>query len=295
MSNFNEWSSLFSERLFVMLQVYADESETHATSIGGFVASSEYWIKFSKQWQEILDDFKAPFFHFREFASKHQCAKPNSPYYKWSESKRDKFLHDLATLMGDEAMPIGGGYAPNVGDKQTPKERWEKSLIKLFQDLNHVLADRWPNYAGRILFVFDKGNTEEKNLAVLKIHKQFSEKDNRYGGLTFEDDKDPLHLPLQAADLCSYVSRQAVEDLEEVNGILKAGKTRMLDLLLLRNRNAELRRMNPLQWRIFVGTIMHHRKGKRAEWKKKGIKRTYFPNEDFPWHIYEAKPKSKKT
>src|ERR1700733_8464132 len=152
--------------------------------------------------------FCAPFFHFREFASKELCTKLDSPYFGWSESKRDKFLLDLAELAGEESIPIGGNYAPQVGEKQSPEERWEKSLIKLFEDLNHVLSVIWPNYMGKILFVFDKGGSREKVMAIHKIHGEFSAKDGRYGGLTFEDDKDPMHLPLQAADLCSYVERQ---------------------------------------------------------------------------------------
>ena len=49
-------------------------------------------------------------------------------------------------------------------------------------------------------------------LPLQKIHKDFLPLEiTRIGGLTFEDDKDPKHLPLQAADLTSYIFRQYTE------------------------------------------------------------------------------------
>jgi len=61
---FAEWIKLFSEGPFVILRAYADESETEATTISGFVSTTEYWVIFSKKWQKILDDFLRSIFSF---------------------------------------------------------------------------------------------------------------------------------------------------------------------------------------------------------------------------------------
>ena len=272
-----------------MLRIYADESETNATAIGGFVADVEYWKEFAKKWHNKLGDFGAPYFHFREFATKELYTQPGRTYYGWSESKRDKFLLELTSLASEEAVPILGGYAPNVGEKQSPEQRWEKSIIKLFEDLNIVLTEVWPTHTDKILFVFDKGNTDEKNLAVLKVHSEFSAKDVRFGGLTFEDDKNPMHAGLQAADLMCYIQRQSLEKLKENDNTLIPDETRVLDLLILRKRHTELRNLPRAQWERFVKILLRHRKSKLAEWKKKGIKQAYLPNKHFPWSIYGNK------
>jgi len=111
-SGFKEWASLFSETLFVFLQVYADESGTHATapvtSVCGFIESPEKWETFRPKWKKVLDDFGADHFHFREFSSKDICSKPNGPYPNWSHSKRRAFLYRLALTASLVGVPIGG-------------------------------------------------------------------------------------------------------------------------------------------------------------------------------------------
>jgi hypothetical protein len=98
---FKEWASLFSEGLFMMLRLYGDESGTNditgqqpgsaVPALAGLIDTPEYWLEFCIKWKRILDSYRAPFFHFREFASKHLCSKPSSPYYGWSEKKRHGF------------------------------------------------------------------------------------------------------------------------------------------------------------------------------------------------------------
>ena|SRR5208282_2843301 len=95
---FTEWASLYSEGLFMMLQVYADESGTNdingqkpgssVPTFCGYIDTPEYWLDFCRKWKKVLNNYRAPFFHFREFANKHEIAKPDSPYYGWSEAKR---------------------------------------------------------------------------------------------------------------------------------------------------------------------------------------------------------------
>jgi hypothetical protein len=273
-----------------MLRVYADESETEATSICGYIATADYWQEFRRKWQKILDDFNAPYFHFREFTTKELYSKAGNAYYNWSEKKRDKFLLDLAVLASEVAIPVGGSFSRLGKEKtETKEKRWENSLNKFFEDLNHVLSEVWPDYAGKILFVFDRCQDKKKLISIHTVHGTFADRDSRLGGLTFEDDKDPMHLPLQAADLCSYVERQYVEKLREEDEKIKAPEPRMLDMILFRNRHEKLRRLSTRQWKLFINEVRNHRERQLAEWKRRGIKLVYYPNKHFPWEKYGNK------
>lgn len=284
-----EWVSLFSERVFVMLRVYADESETQATAICGYIASPDYWKEFSRKWKTILDDFGAPYFHFREFTTKELYSKAGNAYYNWSEKKRDRFLYALAILASESAIPIGGGFGQSKNENpEPPEKKWENSIIKLFQDLTFVLNTICPNYKGRISFVFDHCEDKKKVVPILETHALFSSKDPRFGGITFEDDKDPMHLPLQAADLISYVNRQFIEKMFSKDE-RQTPDIRMLDFILMRNRVEKLRNMNIRTWRRFVAVLRKHQIETVKEWKRKGINQAYYPDIHFPFENYGNK------
>jgi hypothetical protein len=115
-AHFQEWASCFREWIFVILKVYADESDTYrdgpTPSLYGFIQTDDYWVQFSKKWQMVLDDFGAPYFHFREFANRiNKSVTEKSPYKAWSEKKKDRFLYDLALLCADGAIPVGASYS----------------------------------------------------------------------------------------------------------------------------------------------------------------------------------------
>lgn len=77
-SGFKEWASLFSGEIFVKVVAYIDESGRHSKTasqpgsgqivVAGWADSPKNWNKFCSQWQTILKDFDAPYFHFYEWA-----------------------------------------------------------------------------------------------------------------------------------------------------------------------------------------------------------------------------------
>ena len=99
----------FSKELFVILRIYADESPTDkALSLCGFMATADYWAKFSRRWNAVLWDHRAPYFHFREFADKANRWKiEGNPYLGWNEKQRDSFLRHRQT-MTDKNDQYGG-------------------------------------------------------------------------------------------------------------------------------------------------------------------------------------------
>ena len=73
-----------SERYFVIIKVYADESGTHDKTgrqkgsqvpvIAGYLASAEYWKSFNDNWQSVLKHKKygVDYFHNKELGFHHR-------------------------------------------------------------------------------------------------------------------------------------------------------------------------------------------------------------------------------
>jgi hypothetical protein len=87
---FREWVGLFSEGIFLILKVYADESYTPGEKgkpggpnfvvLAGYVSTQEKWIEFEPRWRKVLNYYKVPHFHLREFSSKKFCATSGNPW-----------------------------------------------------------------------------------------------------------------------------------------------------------------------------------------------------------------------
>src|SRR2546430_2756809 len=103
---FKEWASHLNGGLFVMLEVYADESGTHdemgkevcseVAVIGGYIASTEEWADFSDLWQFLLDAYRIPFFHFREYNLRRRHPDDSSnPYHHLDDDQLEFLLYDL--------------------------------------------------------------------------------------------------------------------------------------------------------------------------------------------------------
>src|SRR5882757_1781862 len=84
-ARFRECASLFSGNIFVNLIVYADESGTHdekailpgseAPVFGGYIADVRRWKLSVMHWQSVLEKYRVPYFHFREFSLAHVRGK----------------------------------------------------------------------------------------------------------------------------------------------------------------------------------------------------------------------------
>lgn len=113
--SYKEWTSNFSEGIFVMLKVYADDTGTHdgadMVGLSGLIDSKGHWDKFRLKWKAVLKECKAESFHYREYR---RCANinPGDPYYGWSDEERENYLFKLAMLAG-ETMISSASISPD--------------------------------------------------------------------------------------------------------------------------------------------------------------------------------------
>jgi hypothetical protein len=131
--SFREWASQFSGKYFVVIQIFADESGTHAPDgsqvgskypvIAGWAAKKSTWDTFCIAWNAILNKYDAPYFHGRELSAARVAAiqsRPptkellKNPYYaaKWDVKTIDAFHDKLTKVAADKKkIPIVGSIS----------------------------------------------------------------------------------------------------------------------------------------------------------------------------------------
>ena len=302
---FQEWANCFSEGLFVILHVYMDESGTDwspnnakssiAPTFCAFIDTPKNWVRFTRKWDATLKEYTAPYFHFREFADKNHKNFTSTKYDGWTDDKRRSFLYRLALLTSESAVPAGGASnAKRIHESGSNIDPYAKGLTMFFEDLKIKLNRIWPDYKGKILFMYDKCNDARIINPLHQVHGYFSRLDPRFGTISFGDDLDPMQLPLQAADLHAYLLHQQVERAWK-SGTFKKPARRVLDYILSRNMDAPHDRLNDKEWFKLVKLILADEKRQRAIWAREGdLNKKYYPDEHFPYekHGYTTRQRS---
>jgi hypothetical protein len=230
----------------VDIVAYIDESGTHDPTgkqkgsevpvVSGYMASREEWIKFCGDWKTVLDKYKVPYFHFREFNDRDdRKTNAKSPYYLWDEAKAESFKYDLAEIAGRH-VPIGGMYNLEEHTKRFTDDKtypYTFVFVTFFRDLNEAVSTHYPRPTVDISFVFDQKPGEDKWASVLdNVAAEFRKKDSRIGKISFADKKDYPHWPLQAADMIAFRTRRlAVPRLQKQAFQIAT----VLDIMLQRN------------------------------------------------------------
>jgi hypothetical protein len=291
---FKAWLGTFQEELLVILRVYADESilahsAAPVKTLCGFVASPEDWGRFAKNWNAVLKKYDAPYFHFREFVDRRNKYKiKGNPFLNRDDLWRENFLDDLAIVLSETAVPVGGyldiGAAKSIDFKGNDPD--EGLIYKFYQSVFTSIDRHWPKFNGVIHFVFDEDNGSAWEAKIAKVHRHLQEESARLGtvgpslgGRSFEDDK--RCPPLQAADFYAFLAAQITES------YCKQGKTRQmkrtLDWIISKNSFPGFKRIHtPLAWKKLVRKVLAHRKKMKAIWLRNGdSKRKYYPEKDF--------------
>jgi hypothetical protein len=266
----------------VKLHIYADESYTgKASTLCGFIAAPEYWTNFSRRWNAVLNSYRAPYFHFREFVDKENRWKiPRNPYLSWSEKRRESFLYELAIVLSEEAVPVGGTLdLKNFRTSGLEGDTDEGLIYQFYTSVGDALIRHWPNFGGELLFVFDETDNANWKATLNTIHRSLQNADNGVRDLHFKN--DVTCPPLQAADLYAYSTRQISERYYE-QGKTKQVK-RTLDWILSKNQYPKFKAMySPDQWETLVKNVLADRKHKKALWARQGEpKKQYYPELHF--------------
>lgn len=216
----------FVQKVFVMLQVYVDDSGTHDDSyacvVAGYFGGVNRWKEFERRWKEVLEKSKIHEFHAREFWKRDSINGGGVGKYRHLDrDSLDQIKNDLLTVIEKtEIYPFAHGVVRSVWDRLTDRE---KKFLSGGDSTNIARASANPMYfifqtaVSRAVdhckpgitahFVVDQNQLTETWTAL--CHRQIrglaereSKIANRIGELTFADSR--IATPLQAADLLAY-------------------------------------------------------------------------------------------
>jgi len=243
-----------------MIIVYADESGTHDPLgkqshseypvVAGWAARKSVWDTFWVEWSAVLRKYGAPYFHGRELVGAERAildpdyrkrkAKQllKNPYFikKWDVRKMTMFRRALAkvAVKGRKIPILGAADIPafnTVKDRLADKDPYKYCMNNFFLMFQDETGFQWGNFKSRVSFLFDQNKTEWE-VAVREIFNIHQKNDPRIATLDFRDKKDPMLLPLQAADLLAHRYRQLAEDFGRTG---KFPSLEPLDAILFKN------------------------------------------------------------
>jgi hypothetical protein len=218
-----------------MLAAYADESvdtspghngSMSVSAFGGFVASVDEWTRFSAQWQRILNNFDAEFFHFSQWAIASAVARKvrrpfsdfsKNPYCGWKLKKLNSFLLELGEVAAARMEGTFGAFISAEKFKERKaagvillgQDHRDWCLRRCFESFVDVLNARWAHFRGEISFVWDATRDLTWKQSITAAYEPFKNNNPRFRAIAFADDK--FCLPLQAADLLAYRMRQKTD------------------------------------------------------------------------------------
>jgi hypothetical protein len=225
---------LLENCVFVLgLTVFADESGTHdehglqrgseVTVIAGYIADKRCWERVTQRWNTALRKYGVNVFHMSSYW------RNESPYDKWSDAKKKKFLRSLIRIARDGTWFAIGGMVPtkDYDELMAPGLRspsdarrlqfshpyhfcFAMLLVRFMAYLTSDIDQRFPRkpeFKEKVAFVFDQQQQFEKvaNLGFALCKKLFDQ-DDRFLSITFAS--KTANVPLQAADLLAFYSRR---------------------------------------------------------------------------------------
>jgi hypothetical protein len=244
-ASIREWASLFSGKYFAMIVVYADETGTHglkkggkepAPGIYGFMATPEQWEYFRSIWSAALKKYDVDYFHFRDLLPQ-QRNNPRKPYYGWSDTKTDDFIHDMAVVASSGPIPIGGYVSikrlySGRTDKEAHAGSYQQAFEQFFDNFSSSMDDHFPGSKEQVSFFFDENKNEEWIGILNSAIKKERKRDPRIGEYTQIDDKTYRGMPCQAADLFAFANRQVTQTIFESDSYVPQ---RLLDFIIARH------------------------------------------------------------
>ncbi len=225
--------SVLREKLWMMMSFYGDESGTHdklgmqpgsdVVAVSGYLGWDHDWKRFEIRWRNCLNKYGVEEFHMARFRRKKEL-----PYRKWSDAKREEFLHALIKIARRHSyIGIGGLVVLEDYNRIVPdnlKREHKHPYYFCFQMLIDLLLPELEEFdpplphGQKVAFIFDQNQQFADNAKTsFDVIKKLRDRRDRMGSLTFGSRTD--YIPLQAADLIVYTVRDHLSR-------LKKGETR---------------------------------------------------------------------
>jgi len=183
-------------------EVYFDASGTpddcDAVVVAGFIAKSEQWIEFERNWQEALSHYGVSRLHMREYA--HSIGEFSS--WRDDRTKRARFLERLVNIIRTRTLHSFATAVMMDAYREIDKRYCLSESHRPFALAGIACIEkvrRWSEQGGisqeNISYIFEDGD-EDKNKLTVATQQQF-----RFAPRYVQKD---VSYALQAADLLAY-------------------------------------------------------------------------------------------
>lgn len=250
------------------IEMYWDDSGTHDGSpiaiAACYVADSEQWTHFVRNWDEARKDEGFDSFHMADFMAKPEIGK--QPFCEWGQSKKNRVYSRLATIINTRVR-IGFGFGVPVPafDKYVPehikREVCPDAFTFAVQSIFSLITEWYVRYGqGKaIQYVFEnrpKMGKVRQLWDVLKEHRSIARdlgfNANAPDGFSFQSPK--LFKPLQAADMLAWNMNAHMRDVV-LRGLPDVENVKPYFDLLRRDRPMRLGFLSEEQVKTAVKTL----------------------------------------
>jgi hypothetical protein len=230
-----------------MVVFYGDESGTHGKGdylISGYLSHRTTWDFFSDSWRQAL---AAPtpkpirYLKMSEWQHRYSSKRHTGQFLDWSDTDAElKLSHLIAVLgiflkngsLGEFQASISWDLYRSCVDGECLKvfdNPYYFNLGQITKQAVRTVKEKDPKFDGKIHFVFDAGNSAEKNAPKhFSYIKKYAEPEIQkcIGAISFADDKD--EPALQIADMLAWHTRRRLAGIDTPDDV----QSRNLDSLL---------------------------------------------------------------
>jgi hypothetical protein len=235
--DFSDWAWILSNgrnELIVTIAVYVDDSGTHdptgkltgsrEATFSGLAAPVEEWRIFCGQWQSVLNKYSIPYFHFCEWSDafheqKNHGIIKSGPFVRLEKHELNSVVAELATIAGaGNKLLLGVGLSADLFQKDKDKgyhpkdaDPYLEAVQRFFSGYDSTMAELRPEWRRMTVhFIFDQTSDRSFRNGVQNAFIEAKKHNRNFDKLAFADKK--TDLPLQAADMVAYRSRQLCQN-----------------------------------------------------------------------------------
>ena len=126
-------NALASDKVFVMLRAYMDDSGTHAGApsslIAGYWGGVKEWASFEWKWKKVLSEFGIEEFHAKRFWMRlPPDGKRVEPYNDWDDDRHHSFIDKLLRVIeSSNVTPFA--YGVSIKAWQNRSDFWKRIFV----------------------------------------------------------------------------------------------------------------------------------------------------------------------
>jgi hypothetical protein len=196
-----------------MFTAYFDRGEdakSTVLSVGGYVATTQQWEAFERDWKQFLADEKISMFHMTEYECRHGEFKDWNNDRRRAAIQRAHALIKIRTNCGISTAVILPDYASVLAECPDVKDKMPSPFALcvngcLLEVSNWIV--KFNRQGQRVAYVLESGDSGMGE--IIKVFDDITKDERLKSGCGFESiavENKRVVLPLQAADINAYES-----------------------------------------------------------------------------------------